>query len=39
MYLNYLANYVPNAWTYENGCSLCDDDIVDLSQLKVSVLN
>uniref|UniRef100_A0A671XLN7 procollagen-lysine 5-dioxygenase n=1 Tax=Sparus aurata TaxID=8175 RepID=A0A671XLN7_SPAAU len=34
MYLNYLANYVPNAWTYENGCSLCDDDIVDLSQLK-----
>uniref|UniRef100_A0A671XNA9 Procollagen-lysine, 2-oxoglutarate 5-dioxygenase 2 n=1 Tax=Sparus aurata TaxID=8175 RepID=A0A671XNA9_SPAAU len=39
MYLNYLANYVPNAWTYENGCSLCDDDIVDLSQLKVSYPN
>lgn len=36
MYLNYLANYVPNAWNYEHGCSHCDDDTVDLSQLKVS---
>uniref|UniRef100_A0A673CNX8 procollagen-lysine 5-dioxygenase n=1 Tax=Sphaeramia orbicularis TaxID=375764 RepID=A0A673CNX8_9TELE len=34
MYLNYLANYVPNAWNYEHGCSHCDDDLVDLSQLK-----
>lgn len=39
MYLNYLANYVPNAWNYEHGCSHCDDDLVDLSQLQVSVTN
>uniref|UniRef100_A0A7N6FK97 procollagen-lysine 5-dioxygenase n=1 Tax=Anabas testudineus TaxID=64144 RepID=A0A7N6FK97_ANATE len=35
MYLNYLANYVPNAWSYEHGCSHCDDDVLDLTQLKV----
>nr|XP_057916622.1 procollagen-lysine,2-oxoglutarate 5-dioxygenase 2 isoform X1 [Doryrhamphus excisus] len=34
MYLNYLANYVPNTWNYEHGCSHCDDNIVDLSQVK-----
>uniref|UniRef100_A0A3Q2Y8H2 procollagen-lysine 5-dioxygenase n=2 Tax=Hippocampus comes TaxID=109280 RepID=A0A3Q2Y8H2_HIPCM len=34
MYLNYLANYVPNAWNYEHGCSHCDDDVVDMSLLK-----
>ncbi|KAK1884845.1 Procollagen-lysine2-oxoglutarate 5-dioxygenase 2 [Dissostichus eleginoides] len=34
MYLNHLANYVPNTWNYEHGCSHCDDDILDLSQLK-----
>ncbi|XP_054893141.1 procollagen-lysine,2-oxoglutarate 5-dioxygenase 2 isoform X2 [Poeciliopsis prolifica] len=33
MYLNYLGNYVPNAWNYEQGCSHCDDDLLDLSQL------
>uniref|UniRef100_A0A3B3XZK3 procollagen-lysine 5-dioxygenase n=1 Tax=Poecilia mexicana TaxID=48701 RepID=A0A3B3XZK3_9TELE len=33
MYLNYLGNYVPNAWNYEHGCSHCDDDLLDLSQL------
>uniref|UniRef100_A0A7N6FL14 procollagen-lysine 5-dioxygenase n=1 Tax=Anabas testudineus TaxID=64144 RepID=A0A7N6FL14_ANATE len=31
MYLNYLANYVPNAWSYEHGCSHCDDDVLDLT--------
>lgn len=36
MYLNYLANYVPNVWNYEHGCQHCDDDVVDLSQVKVS---
>lgn len=35
MYLNYLGNYVPNAWNYENGCSGCDDDLLDLTQLEV----
>uniref|UniRef100_A0A8D3ANE0 procollagen-lysine 5-dioxygenase n=1 Tax=Scophthalmus maximus TaxID=52904 RepID=A0A8D3ANE0_SCOMX len=39
MYLNYLANYVPNTWNYEHGCSHCDDNILDLSQLKVMHLN
>nr|XP_046227529.1 procollagen-lysine,2-oxoglutarate 5-dioxygenase 2 isoform X2 [Scatophagus argus] len=34
IYLNYLANYVPNTWNYEHGCSHCDDDVLDLSQLK-----
>lgn len=28
--LNYLANYVPTAWTYENGCGDCDDDLIYL---------
>ncbi|XP_076145638.1 multifunctional procollagen lysine hydroxylase and glycosyltransferase LH3 [Alosa pseudoharengus] len=26
--LNYLGNYVPTAWTYENGCGTCDDDLL-----------
>uniref|UniRef100_A0A665UCK9 procollagen-lysine 5-dioxygenase n=1 Tax=Echeneis naucrates TaxID=173247 RepID=A0A665UCK9_ECHNA len=34
MYLNYLGNYIPNVWNYEHGCSHCDDNVVDLSQLK-----
>lgn len=29
--LNYLGNYVPTAWTYEDGCGTCDDDLLDLS--------
>ncbi|XP_038154715.1 procollagen-lysine,2-oxoglutarate 5-dioxygenase 2 isoform X2 [Cyprinodon tularosa] len=33
IYLNYLGNYVPNAWNYEHGCSHCDEDLLDLSQL------
>lgn len=36
MYLNYLSNYVPDTWNYEHGCTHCDDDVLDLSQLKVS---
>ncbi|KAK7129497.1 hypothetical protein R3I94_017648 [Phoxinus phoxinus] len=31
--LNYLGNYVPTAWTYENGCGNCDDDLLDQSHL------
>ncbi|XP_075903670.1 procollagen-lysine,2-oxoglutarate 5-dioxygenase 2 isoform X2 [Nelusetta ayraudi] len=34
MYLNYLGNYVPNAWNYEHGCGHCHDDVLDSSQLK-----
>uniref|UniRef100_A0A3B4WX62 Procollagen-lysine, 2-oxoglutarate 5-dioxygenase 3 n=1 Tax=Seriola lalandi dorsalis TaxID=1841481 RepID=A0A3B4WX62_SERLL len=29
--LNYLGNYVPTAWTYENGCGICDDDLLFFS--------
>uniref|UniRef100_A0A5F8GCT7 procollagen-lysine 5-dioxygenase n=1 Tax=Monodelphis domestica TaxID=13616 RepID=A0A5F8GCT7_MONDO len=32
--LNYFGNYVPNAWTQENGCTLCDLDVIDLSTLE-----
>ncbi|CAL9694186.1 unnamed protein product [Knipowitschia caucasica] len=32
--LNYLGNYVPFAWTYEGGCGGCDDDLLELDQLK-----
>ncbi|XP_067325877.1 multifunctional procollagen lysine hydroxylase and glycosyltransferase LH3 [Anolis sagrei] len=31
--LNYLGNYVPNAWTYEGGCGTCDQGLLDLSDL------
>uniref|UniRef100_A0A4W6EAH6 procollagen-lysine 5-dioxygenase n=1 Tax=Lates calcarifer TaxID=8187 RepID=A0A4W6EAH6_LATCA len=29
--LNYLGNYVPTAWTYEDGCGICDDDLLFFS--------
>ncbi|XP_041071637.1 procollagen-lysine,2-oxoglutarate 5-dioxygenase 2 isoform X1 [Carcharodon carcharias] len=31
--LNYLGNYVPDAWTSETGCTVCDEDLLDLSTL------
>ncbi|KAG9346407.1 hypothetical protein JZ751_006718 [Albula glossodonta] len=31
--LNYLGNYVPTAWTHETGCGICDDDLLDLSEV------
>lgn len=31
--LNYLGNYVPTAWTHEQGCGVCDHNLRDLSQL------
>ncbi|KAH0626257.1 hypothetical protein JD844_001140 [Phrynosoma platyrhinos] len=31
--LNYLGNYVPNAWTYEGGCGVCDQGLLYLSDL------
>ncbi|KAB1283639.1 Procollagen-lysine; 2-oxoglutarate 5-dioxygenase 2 [Camelus dromedarius] len=34
--LNYFGNYVPNAWTQDSGCTLCEMDTVDLSTLDVS---
>ncbi|KAJ3611007.1 hypothetical protein NHX12_021023 [Muraenolepis orangiensis] len=35
IYLNYLANYVPNTWNYEQACTTCDLHMLDLSQLEV----
>nr|XP_033780158.1 multifunctional procollagen lysine hydroxylase and glycosyltransferase LH3 [Geotrypetes seraphini]XP_033780159.1 multifunctional procollagen lysine hydroxylase and glycosyltransferase LH3 [Geotrypetes seraphini] len=32
--LNYLGNYIPNAWTYEGGCEVCDEDLLDIFVLK-----
>uniref|UniRef100_A0A8C2ZV89 procollagen-lysine 5-dioxygenase n=1 Tax=Cyclopterus lumpus TaxID=8103 RepID=A0A8C2ZV89_CYCLU len=26
--LNYLGNYVPSAWTFEDGCGVCDDHLL-----------
>uniref|UniRef100_A0A8C6WIG6 procollagen-lysine 5-dioxygenase n=1 Tax=Neogobius melanostomus TaxID=47308 RepID=A0A8C6WIG6_9GOBI len=34
MYLNYLGNYVPDAWNYEHGCAHCNDDNVDLTEMR-----
>ncbi|XP_006637768.2 procollagen-lysine,2-oxoglutarate 5-dioxygenase 2 isoform X1 [Lepisosteus oculatus] len=34
IYLNYLANYIPNIWNYETGCGICDNDLFDLSKVK-----
>ncbi|XP_048475997.1 multifunctional procollagen lysine hydroxylase and glycosyltransferase LH3-like [Rhincodon typus] len=32
--LNYLGNYIPNAWNHETGCGICDEDLLDLTQLQ-----
>lgn len=34
--LNYFGNYIPNAWTQDNGCTLCEVDTIDLSAIDVS---
>ncbi|XP_069753489.1 procollagen-lysine,2-oxoglutarate 5-dioxygenase 2 isoform X2 [Narcine bancroftii] len=31
--LNYMGNYVPDAWTSETGCTVCEADLLDLSSL------
>nr|KAF6475682.1 procollagen-lysine,2-oxoglutarate 5-dioxygenase 2 [Rousettus aegyptiacus] len=33
--LNYFGNYVPNSWTQDNGCTLCELDTIDLSAVNV----
>lgn len=33
--LNYLSNYVPTAWTYENGCGICDNDLLYFNDVPV----
>ncbi|XP_061697069.1 procollagen-lysine,2-oxoglutarate 5-dioxygenase 1 isoform X2 [Syngnathoides biaculeatus] len=34
--LNYLGNYIPNTWTFETGCTLCQEDLRPLGNLKES---
>ncbi|XP_067447334.1 procollagen-lysine,2-oxoglutarate 5-dioxygenase 1 isoform X1 [Thunnus thynnus] len=34
--MNYLCNYIPNAWTFESGCSVCNEDLRPLTALKES---
>ena len=33
--INYLGNYIPNTWTFENGCTVCHEDLRPLTALKV----
>ncbi|KAM7411026.1 hypothetical protein PAMA_021146 [Pampus argenteus] len=34
--INYLGNYIPNTWTFENGCTVCHEDLRPLTALKES---
>ncbi|KAI4877448.1 hypothetical protein NFI96_034587 [Prochilodus magdalenae] len=34
--INYLGNYIPNVWTFETGCTVCNEDMRPLSGLKES---
>lgn len=36
--LNYLGNYIPNSWTYEGGCGVCDQGLLDLSETPEAAL-
>ncbi|XP_029975678.1 procollagen-lysine,2-oxoglutarate 5-dioxygenase 1 isoform X2 [Salarias fasciatus] len=34
--INYLGNYIPNIWTFEGGCSVCDENLRPLEALQES---
>ncbi|XP_008293943.1 procollagen-lysine,2-oxoglutarate 5-dioxygenase 1 isoform X1 [Stegastes partitus] len=34
--INYLGNYIPSAWTFEKGCTVCHQDLYPLTALKES---
>ncbi|XP_034552367.1 procollagen-lysine,2-oxoglutarate 5-dioxygenase 1 [Notolabrus celidotus] len=34
--INYLGNYIPNTWTFETGCTVCNEDLRPLTALKES---
>ncbi|XP_046896504.1 procollagen-lysine,2-oxoglutarate 5-dioxygenase 1 isoform X3 [Hypomesus transpacificus] len=34
--INYLGNYIPKVWTFEDGCTVCHKDLRPLSALKES---
>ncbi|KAK9401183.1 PLOD2: Procollagen-lysine-2-oxoglutarate 5-dioxygenase 2 [Crotalus adamanteus] len=31
--LNYFGNYIPNGWTRETGCGVCDSDLLEIATL------
>lgn len=33
--LNYLGNYIPRFWTFETGCSVCDEGLRSLRGIGV----
>uniref|UniRef100_A0A665VVQ9 Procollagen-lysine,2-oxoglutarate 5-dioxygenase 1 n=1 Tax=Echeneis naucrates TaxID=173247 RepID=A0A665VVQ9_ECHNA len=33
--INYLGNYIPNTWTFETGCTACQEDLRPLTGLQV----
>uniref|UniRef100_A0A1A7ZXM2 Procollagen-lysine 1, 2-oxoglutarate 5-dioxygenase 1a n=1 Tax=Nothobranchius furzeri TaxID=105023 RepID=A0A1A7ZXM2_NOTFU len=34
--INYLGNYIPNTWSFEDGCTVCHQNLRSLSALKES---
>uniref|UniRef100_A0A671NTH8 Procollagen-lysine,2-oxoglutarate 5-dioxygenase 1 n=1 Tax=Sinocyclocheilus anshuiensis TaxID=1608454 RepID=A0A671NTH8_9TELE len=34
--INYLGNYIPNLWTFETGCTICNENLRSLSGLQES---
>lgn len=36
--LNYLGNYIPQIWTFETGCTVCDEGLRSLVGFKVRLL-
>ncbi|XP_028597444.2 procollagen-lysine,2-oxoglutarate 5-dioxygenase 1 isoform X2 [Podarcis muralis] len=36
--LNYLGNYIPRTWTFETGCTVCNESLKSLADLKEDVL-
>ena len=35
LYLNHLSNYVPEAWSHEDGCLACNEDTINLQNIEV----
>ncbi|POI24413.1 hypothetical protein CIB84_011837, partial [Bambusicola thoracicus] len=36
--LNYLGNYIPQIWTFETGCTVCDEGLRSLTDIKDEAL-
>jgi hypothetical protein len=36
--LNYLGNYIPRFWTFETGCTVCDEGLRSLKGIGVRLL-